>query len=84
MNVSSIITKDYGKRILGQRGKNKANSNPISPKTKPIQTQSNPIKANSTLYLAKMAHSKLKYVDRLAQLTLNPLIIVIRKDLFSL
>jgi len=33
---------------------------------------------------AKMAHHELKYVDRLAQLTLNPYIKVIRKDLFSL
>jgi len=39
MNVSRVSTKDYEKRTLGQRGKNKANSNPI-------QTQSNPIKAN--------------------------------------
>jgi len=41
MNVSRVPTKDYAKRTLGQRGKNKPNSNPI-------QTQSNPIKANKT------------------------------------
>ncbi|HIJ53089.1 MAG TPA: hypothetical protein HPP66_08040 [Planctomycetes bacterium] len=39
MNVSRVSTKDYEKRTLGERGKNKPNSNPI-------QTQSNPIKAN--------------------------------------
>ncbi|HIJ52597.1 MAG TPA: hypothetical protein HPP66_05515, partial [Planctomycetes bacterium] len=39
MNVSRVSTKDYAKWTLGQRGKNKPNSNPI-------QTQSNPIKAN--------------------------------------
>ncbi|HIJ53368.1 MAG TPA: hypothetical protein HPP66_09465 [Planctomycetes bacterium] len=39
MNVSRVSTKDYAKWTLGQRGKNKPNSNPK-------QTQSNPIKAN--------------------------------------
>ncbi|HIJ51692.1 MAG TPA: hypothetical protein HPP66_00880 [Planctomycetes bacterium] len=39
MNVSRVLTKDYEDETLGQRGKNKPNS-------KPIQSQSNPIKAN--------------------------------------
>jgi len=39
MNVSRVSTKDCEDETLGQRGKNKPNSNPI-------QTQSNPIKAN--------------------------------------
>ncbi|HIJ53038.1 MAG TPA: hypothetical protein HPP66_07770, partial [Planctomycetes bacterium] len=39
MNVSRVSTKDYEDETLGERGKNKPNSNPI-------QTQSNPIKAN--------------------------------------
>jgi len=39
MNVSRVSTRGYEDKTLGQRGKNK-------PKTKPIQTQSNPIKAN--------------------------------------
>ena len=47
MNVNNYITKNYEKRALGQRGKNKA-------KTKPIQTQfkanTNPIQ---TQYKAK-------------------------------
>ncbi|HIJ54216.1 MAG TPA: hypothetical protein HPP66_13865 [Planctomycetes bacterium] len=46
MNVSSIITVDYEKRTLGERGKNKPNSKPIQTQYKPNQTQSNPIKAN--------------------------------------
>jgi len=29
LNVNKVLTKDYGKRTLGQRGKNKPNSNPI-------------------------------------------------------
>ncbi|HIJ51804.1 MAG TPA: hypothetical protein HPP66_01465 [Planctomycetes bacterium] len=50
MNVSRVSTKDYAKWTLGQRGKNKPNTNPIKPnfpaprgETNPIQTQSNPI-----------------------------------------
>jgi len=39
MNVSRVSTRDYEDKTLGERGKNKPNSNPI-------QTQSNPIKAN--------------------------------------
>ena len=39
INVSRVSTKDYENKTLGERGKNKPNSNPI-------QTQSNPIKAN--------------------------------------
>jgi hypothetical protein len=69
-------------------GKNKPNSNPIQSQFKPNQTQnkpnSNPNKPNFKPYLAKMAHHELKYVDRLAQLTLNPFIKGIRKDLNSL
>ena len=29
LNVNQVLTKDYRKRTLGQRGKNKPNSNPI-------------------------------------------------------
>jgi len=47
MNVSSIITKDYEKRTLGQRGKNKPKTNPIQSQYKansnPIRTQTKPI-----------------------------------------
>ncbi|HIJ53067.1 MAG TPA: hypothetical protein HPP66_07920, partial [Planctomycetes bacterium] len=39
MNVNKVLSKDYENKTLGERGKNKPNSNPI-------QTQSNPIKAN--------------------------------------
>ncbi len=39
MNVNKVLTKDYDKKTLGEHGKNKPNSNPI-------QSQSNPIKAN--------------------------------------
>gem|GEM_PF-813094 len=40
MNVNKVLTKDYENKTLGGSGKNKANS-------KLIQTQSNPIKANT-------------------------------------
>ena len=53
LNVNKVLTEDYGKRTLGQRGKNKPNSKPIKAnfpaprgETNPIQTQTNPIKPN--------------------------------------
>jgi len=50
MNVNKVLTMDYEKRTLGERGKNKPNSNPIQTQSKPIQTQfkpkTNPNKAN--------------------------------------
>ena len=39
MNVSSILTKDYENIANWKLGENKANTNPIKPNTKPIQTQ---------------------------------------------
>ena len=52
MNVNKVLTKDYEKRTLGQRGKNKPNSNPIQTQykanTNPIQTQN---KANQSQFL---------------------------------
>jgi len=39
MNVIKALTKNYENKTLSKRGKNKPNTNPI-------QTQSNPIKAN--------------------------------------
>jgi hypothetical protein len=41
MNVTKVLTTDYDKKDTWSSGKNKPNS-------KPIQTQSNPIKANKT------------------------------------
>jgi len=40
MNVNKVLTKDYEKKTLGERGKNK-------PKTNPKQTQTNPNKAKT-------------------------------------
>jgi hypothetical protein len=42
MNVNKVLTKDYEKRTLGERGKNKPNSNPIKPNTKPIKANKMP------------------------------------------
>ena len=44
MNTSSVLTKDYGNWTLGERGKNKPNTNPIQSQYKP---NSNPIKAKT-------------------------------------
>ncbi len=35
MNVNKVLTKDYEKRTLGERGKNKPNTNPIQSQYKP-------------------------------------------------
>jgi len=43
MNVSKVLTRDYEKRTLGERGKNKPNTNPIQTQYKP---NTNPIKPN--------------------------------------
>jgi len=36
LNVNKVLTEDYEKRTLGQRGKNKPNSKPIQSQSKPI------------------------------------------------
>jgi len=43
MNLNFYLTKDYEKRTLGKRGKNKPNTNPIQTQYKP---NTNPNKAN--------------------------------------
>ncbi|HIJ52438.1 MAG TPA: hypothetical protein HPP66_04710 [Planctomycetes bacterium] len=35
MNVNMVLTVDYEKKTLGERGKNKPNSNPIKPNSLP-------------------------------------------------
>ncbi len=58
MNVNKVLTKDYEKKTLGERGKNKANTNPIQTQYKansnPIQSQNKPNtkpnKANQTQF----------------------------------
>jgi hypothetical protein len=42
MNVSSVYTKEYENMTLGERGKNKPNSNPIKANTKPIKANKMP------------------------------------------
>ncbi len=42
MNVNKVLTKEYEKKTLGQRGKNKANSKPIKANTKPIKANKMP------------------------------------------
>jgi len=39
MNVYRVSTRDYDKKTLGKRGKNKPNSNPIQTQYKAKQTQ---------------------------------------------
>jgi hypothetical protein len=42
MNITKEMKKDYAKRTLGQRGKNKANSKPIKANSKPIKANKMP------------------------------------------
>ncbi len=68
MNVNKVLTKDYEKRTLGERGKNKPNSNPIKANTKPIkankipkQTQNKPNQTQPVVSLSNLFHPPKKY-----------------------
>ena len=61
MNVSRVSIKDYEDKTLGQRGKNKPNSNPI-------QTQSNPIKANKMPKQTQFKPKQTQFVVSLSNL----------------
>jgi len=69
MNVSRVSTRDYDKKTLGQRGKNK-------PKTNPIQSQSNPIsekaKMNVTSIIAKGYENKPRFRAKAKQTQYKP------------
>ena len=58
MNVNKVLTRDYEKKTLGERGKNKPNTNPIQTQYKANQSQydakTNPIKPNSQSLTAFM------------------------------
>jgi hypothetical protein len=75
MNISDFIISEYEQMDTWSNGKNKAKTKPIQTQfkanTKPKQTQFKPKQSQfQTLPCKNRAH-KLKYVDRLAQLTLN-------------
>ena len=44
LNVNKVLTEDYEKRTLGQRGKNKPNSNPIKANLLNAQMNVNSVK----------------------------------------
>ena len=90
LNLTNFITRDYEQMDTWSIGKNKAKTKPIQsqykPNTNPIRTQYKAKQTQSVVSLSNLfqalpckngAH-ELKYVDRLAQLTLN---LKIRKDL---
>jgi hypothetical protein len=67
MNVSCVYTKDYENRTLGERGKNKPNSNPIKANSKPIKANkmqnkpnTNPNKPNFSLTQTPNSHQKIR------------------------
>jgi len=49
MNVNNLLTRDYEKRTLGERGKNEPKTNPIYPCVASGEAGSKPIKANKML-----------------------------------
>jgi len=59
MNANTVVTKDYDNWTLGERGKNKANTNPKQTQTNPKQAQNepktNPISKARTALLASAA-----------------------------
>ena len=42
MNVNKVLTRDYEKKTLSERGKNKPKTNPNKAKTNPNKAKSNP------------------------------------------
>jgi len=44
MNVNNVITSDYEKRTLSERGKNKPKTNPKQSQTKPNKAKTKPNK----------------------------------------
>ncbi len=42
MNVNNVLTVDYENKTLGERGKNKPNSNPKQSQSNPIKCQNKP------------------------------------------
>ena len=93
VDVNRVLTREYEQMDTWSIGKNKAKTKPIQsqykPNTNPIRTQYKAKQTQSVVSLSNLfqalpckngAH-ELKYVDRLAQLTLN---LKIRKGLFSI
>ncbi|HIJ54305.1 MAG TPA: hypothetical protein HPP66_14320, partial [Planctomycetes bacterium] len=71
MNVNMVLTVDYEKKTLGERGKNKPNSNPIQTQSNPIkankmpkQTQYKPKQTQSVVSLSNLFHLRSKAVSR--------------------
>jgi hypothetical protein len=83
MNINKVLTKDYENILNWVIYENEPNSKPIyrgvaSGEAGNEAKSCPPSVWRVKHYLAKMGHHELKYVDRLAQLTLNQ---KIRKDL---
>ena len=55
MNVNKVLTKDYEKKTLGERGKNEPKTNPNEPNSKPIKAN---IMPKQTQYKAKQTQLK--------------------------
>jgi len=69
MNVSRVSTKDYESQTLGERGKNKPNSNPIQTRTKPISEKA---KMNVTSIITKGYENKPRFRAKAKQTQFKP------------
>ena len=58
MNVNKVLTKDYEKRTLGERGKKQSQTNPNEPKTNPNEPNYKKTKMNVTSYITKEYENK--------------------------
>jgi hypothetical protein len=98
MNVNKVLTKDYEKRTLGQRGKNEPKTNPNEPKTNPIKANKMPkqtqYKPKQSQFHTNLGGVKLVSTSQMIKSFLNffgsPCVIVgktgliIRKEAFSI
>jgi len=69
MNATSIITADYEKKTLSERGKNKPNSNPIQTQTNPITEKA---KMNVTSIITKGYENKARFQAKAKQTQNKP------------
>jgi len=69
MNVNKVLTKDYENKTLGQRGKNKPNTNPIQTQTKPISEKA---KMNVTSIITKGYENKPRFRAKAKQTQYKP------------
>jgi len=69
MNVNNVLTKDYENKTLGERGKNKPNSNPKQTQTNPITEKA---KMNVSSIITKGYENKPRFQAKAKQTQYKP------------